>query len=376
LFQQLVNFNFIAGLSKATTFKKGIADIQCSVSMFIDDVINGNVTSDGTAFFTGIDPLITSVNNLNTNMGTIQTQLSNLDTGLTNVALHSNTTRDDIRLVPKNLAADGNAPITYKTNISSTFGTTTGTVDSLFVSILGSSGNGGIIGNFYSTMVTTASTLNGIKSGAASFVSGASGFSSSTSGMTGDLGKVKDQINSMDSSLKSFLDLMETPKDMGTLVINLIYGIMLGLSVLALLGVVLMTFCDKYKCRYLMYFSCVILFFLGLLGFLLAIIFSIIVPVLFLLCEWLDVTITSTGFATNTQKFVSDTQVQNILGSCLIGGDGNIMAAVGGASINTTINGLKDSITNTNTFNTSSQLTTMNTAVTNITNSINQFKNG
>ncbi len=71
---------------------------------------------------------------------------------------------------------------------------------------------------------------------------------------------------------------------MGTLVINLIYGVMLGLSVLALLGVVLMTFCDKYKCRYLMYFSCVSLFFLGILGFLLAIIFSIIVPILFLMC--------------------------------------------------------------------------------------------
>ena len=131
------------------------------------------------------------------------------------------------------------------------------------------------------------------------------------------------------------------------MVISIIYGVMLGLSVLALLGVVLMTFCDKYKCRYLMYFSCVILFFLGILGFLIAMIFSILVPVMYFLCGWLDVTLTSTGFSGNTQKFLSDAQVRNIIGTCLVGGTGDILNAIGGSTVSAPINGLKDAIKKT-----------------------------
>ena len=289
---------------------------------------------------------------------------------------HLNTMKDNIQKVPNNVLAGGNAPLIYKTKISDTFGSTTGTSESLFVPILGSSNTSGIIGTFYTSFSSTTSTLDSIKTGASAFAGGSGAFSSSIGSITNDLGKVKTQMNDLDKSLSSILDLMDTPKSAGTLVISLIYGVMLGLSILALLGVVLMTFCDKYKCRYLMYFSCVFLFFLGILGFLIAIIFSIIVPAMFLLCEWLDVTVTSTGFAGNTQKFISDTQVQNIIGSCLVGGTGDIIAAVGGASIGTTINGLKDSITKTDAFNTTATMADITTALNNITASINKFKNG
>lgn len=176
--------------------------------------------------------------------------------------------------------------------------------------------------------------------------------------------------------MKDALDLMETPKDIGNLVINLIYGIALGVAVLALLGVILMTFCDKYKCRYLMYFSCVVLFFFGILGFFVAIIFSIIVPVMYLFCEWLDVTITSSGFTTNTAGLNLDAQVQNILSTCLVGGPGDIMTAVGGASIGTTLSGLTNAINYTNSFNTSSESAAISSAITNITAIIDTYKNG
>jgi hypothetical protein len=51
------------------------------------------------------------------------------------------------------------------------------------------------------------------------------------------------------------------------------------------------------------------------------------------------------------------------------------MAAVGGATIGNTINGLKDAIKKTSSFNTSAQLGDINTVMTNITDSINKFKN-
>jgi len=365
------------GLAKASTFKNGIEDLQCSTAILFDDIVNGNVTADGSAFFTGVSVMVSTINDLNTNINDISNNMTNLNNGLTTIVNDMNTALGNIQQVPQGVASGGNAVIDYASKINEPFGSTTqGTVSSAFVTALGSSSTGGIIGTIYSTIQTGYNTLSGIKSSAAAFASGAAGFSSSVGSITSDLNNVQTQINNINTSVGDGLGLMDTPKTMGTLVINLIYGIALGLAALALLGVILMTFCDKYKCRYLMYFSCVILFFFGILGFLIAIIFSIIVPVMYFLCEWLDVTITSSGFTTNTQKFITDAQVQNILSSCLVGGTGDIMAAVGGASIGNTINNLTSAITYTSAFNTTSQAASITTAVTNITSTIDSFRNG
>lgn len=270
------------GLAKASTFKTGMTNIQCSTAMFFDDIINGNVTTDGNSFFIGVSNLVSTIGSLNTNMGTINTSLYNLNTSLGTITTHLTTTQTDIQKVPNNVAADGNAVINYNSPIG-TAGSST-PLASGFVSVLGSSGNSGIIGEFYSKISSTYSTLNTIMGGTSGFVSGSGGLTSSIGTMTTTLNNVQTQINDLDGSVYSALNILSTPKTIGTLVINLIYGIALGLAALALLGVILMTFCDKYKCRYLMYFSCVILFFIGIIGFLVAIIFSIIVPVLYLFC--------------------------------------------------------------------------------------------
>lgn len=310
-------------------------------------------------------------------MTEITNNITSLNTGLNNVVGNLSQAKTDIRKIPVNADADGNADIKYLNKINDPYAASpSSTVASGFNTILGSSNNGGIVGTFYGSITAVYDTLSGIQSSSGSFTSGSASFNSSVGSITADLANVQTQINDLDASVKSGLEIMDTPKDIGNLVINLIYGIALGIAVLALLGVILMTFCDKYKCRYLMYFSCVILFFFGLLGFIIAILFSIVVPVMYFFCEWLDVTITSTGFNTNTQKFISDTQVQTIISSCLVGGTGDIMSAVGGASIGTTINGLRDSIKNTNSFNTSSQSAEIDTAIANITATITGFRDG
>ena len=61
------------GLSKASSFKKGVSDLQCASSMLFDDVVNGNVTADGQSFFTGITMLVNSITDLGNNMATIKT---------------------------------------------------------------------------------------------------------------------------------------------------------------------------------------------------------------------------------------------------------------------------------------------------------------
>lgn len=66
------------GLSKASTFSKGLSDIQCSLSIMLDDVVNGNVTMNESSFFIGVDPLITQVNSLSGSITTIQDQTDQL----------------------------------------------------------------------------------------------------------------------------------------------------------------------------------------------------------------------------------------------------------------------------------------------------------
>lgn len=90
----------------------------------------------------------------------------------------------------------------------------------------------------------------------------------------------------------------------------------------------------------------------------------------------MDVTITSTGFSSNTGTLITDSQVQNILSTCLVGGSGDIMSAVGGASISGTLNNLTNAINQTNSYNTTNLTNMINTANTNITGTITAVKDG
>lgn len=90
----------------------------------------------------------------------------------------------------------------------------------------------------------------------------------------------------------------------------------------------------------------------------------------------MDVTIQSSTFSSNTGTLISDAQVQSILSTCLVGGSGDIMAVVGGATVNNTLNGLTTAISQTNSFDTSNMTSMINTARTNITDTITAIKNG
>lgn len=360
------------GISNAGTFKEGLGDIQCSLSMMLDDVVNGNLTTAG-QYFIGVDPLITQIGALNSNVGVVNTSMTNLNSTLNGLGAIFIAMAENVKKVPDGLG--GPAVINYMGDIGTAGASTP--IASAFVDVLGDDTKpDSVVGGLYPTLSSLGALLNDIKAGSAGFAGQIDSFTGQIGAITNDLDKVRVQMRDLDNSLSSSLDILETPKSMGTLVISLIYGIMLGLSVLALLGVVLMTFCDKYKCRYLMYFSCVILFFLGILGFLIAIIFSIIVPVMFFLCEWLDVTLQSSTFSGNTGKFLSDNQVRNIIGTCLPGGTGDIISVVGGASVGTAINGLKDAMSKINDFNTTQRSNNITTNLGQVSDLLMDFRYG
>jgi len=101
----------------------------------------------------------------------------------------------------------------------------------------------------------------------------------------------------MDTSLGNYLDFVNMPSDYGTMGMQIFYGIMIAFSFFALIGALLTACCNKYGCRHLMYFSCIFLFLIGLIGFLVSVLFSILVPILTWTCSYMDIAMADqTGF--------------------------------------------------------------------------------
>jgi len=60
--------------------------------------------------------------------------------------------------------------------------------------------------------------------------------------------------------------------------IQLFYGVIIGISCLAFIAALATCCLNKYRCRYLIYFTCIILFFAGLIGFGMATALSVLIP--------------------------------------------------------------------------------------------------
>jgi hypothetical protein len=78
------------------------------------------------------------------------------------------------------------------------------------------------------------------------------------------------------------------------------FSIFIVLGVTKIVSVVMMTCFYKYWCRYLVYSIFVIFFVFGLVCFLLAIGMSIITPAIYFVCDFVEVSISSSNnFSTN-----------------------------------------------------------------------------
>ena len=81
------------------------------------------------------------------------------------------------------------------------------------------------------------------------------------------------------------------------------YSGLVALSALAIIAVILTVGCSRYKCRYLFYFVCVVLTVVGLLCLVLAVLFSALVPPIYMACGFLETTFESReGFESTIGK--------------------------------------------------------------------------
>lgn len=78
MYQCLVKYLYNSGLSKVRVSAPGIRALACSTAIIVDDLLHGNVTSDGSSFFTGLITLTNEIDNLDSNLSNINAQLSDL----------------------------------------------------------------------------------------------------------------------------------------------------------------------------------------------------------------------------------------------------------------------------------------------------------
>ena len=67
-----------SGFVHTTNVKGRFISLQCSVAIFTDDILNGNVTTSGTEFFAGLTKLSSSISDISGNLTFLQGNMSAL----------------------------------------------------------------------------------------------------------------------------------------------------------------------------------------------------------------------------------------------------------------------------------------------------------
>lgn len=183
------------------------------------------------------------------------------------------------------------SPITYSTPLNSA--APSSTTQSVFPGVLGSSSTGGYVGGLYTTLSFVLETISNITSAADSFVSEVSNFQSGVSSLRGAVQSFKSTSVEMDDSWNSKLKDINSGEEQVRTGVKALYGATIGICTVMLVSTLLVAFCDKIQCRYLMYSTCTILFILGVGGFMLTLASSLAAPAIFFSCQFLDHSLSS-----------------------------------------------------------------------------------
>ena len=287
----------MAGFSQSQLISSSLDSMTCASSIVLDDLMNGNVTTDGTSFFAGLNQIRTQLGHLSGNLSAINNTMANLasnSTNMTNVQTDATAALTAIARIPRNVDAGGNMnDITYNTPFNSA--SPTATITSIFPPILGSSTTGGYVGTLHTFVTAAKVSITAISTSADNFLQQSANFQSGVAALQTTITVFNNFVSNADNGSYTFIDNISSEKPMINLGVQLVYGVTIGIASIMLLGTLLVAFCDKPKCRYLMYFACVILFFIGLMGFLMTIIFSILTPTVYFGCQFIDYSLNSTS---------------------------------------------------------------------------------
>jgi hypothetical protein len=333
----------IYGFVQVSTFGPSISNLGCSIAIFSDDLLNGNSTVNGTYFFTGLNTLSAQLGNLWSNLSTINTNFADL-TGTTPAPGAGNSesllalnnvwnAANKVSQIPTGVA-NASLALSYMTPINS--GSASVSLSSTFNSVLGSGTQSStLVGGLYAVIGNIYSMIFNARSNATSFSGSYGGISAALSSVQSSVSSIATSMTNVDSSMSNVLSYVNKAGTNGNMGLQIFYGVLIGFSTLGLLGALLTVCCDKYGCRHLIYFSCFVLFIVGLIAALLATLFSIMLPGMTWGCSYLDTALaTSSGFTTNLGTPLGSA-VAGQLAPCMPFGNGNIINSIGGSATNT-----------------------------------------
>lgn len=147
--------------------------------MILDDIINGNASYyNPSLFFTGIKTFTNELKILNSNINTLDTEIGKLTSSssqITDTKNKINTAKASTTKIP----SSSGAALSFNYNTPISAAVTTGTIQSLFPTVLGSSTNSAsLVGVAYSSLVVYENLINSISSAADNYQSKSAGYAS------------------------------------------------------------------------------------------------------------------------------------------------------------------------------------------------------
>lgn len=260
-----------------------IQTMQCGVAISLDDILNGNISSSKETFFLGTNTMVSRLTDLQGNIINIINNLTgNLSSDVSNMKNNYSNAKTHLDMLPNG----SNANTTFTLNYNQPLLTTSTTYPSGFGAVLGTASNSSTLtGILFQIVDGLGTAMTAVDSALTTLNNAKPTISQSLSDTTNTVSNYSKMISDIDVMLGATFSMVEPLIPNIKLAFLGFYGAVLGLSVLALIGVTVMACFSKPGCRYLMYFSCVFITLITILGSLLSFILSILVPILFLSCS-------------------------------------------------------------------------------------------
>jgi hypothetical protein len=327
----LIGVSSIVGISRAGKIVGAYESVGCSIAITLDDIINGNLSTSAT-YFVGLNVLASDMLKLNGNLSNVNTQLKQLSLSNTSSTLSQTYTAgtnllNTLSQVPNGTAGQMMGNYTYSYFAAS--------ANSTFPVLLGAANK--TLGSRKGAMNDSYTVIDGINEniigGIGRNVDNFSLMSASLSGsLTSGVYSVNEILNSV-VSLDGRLEEINRQISPYVKVISDVsiafFSVFIGLGLVAIVGSVMMSCFYKFFCRYMIYVIMVIFFIFGLVCFVLAIVFSIVLPIIYFSCDWISVSISSSASFQHNLSPAFGSEIVNSLKVCLPGSSGDIINQLG-----------------------------------------------
>lgn len=247
------------------------------------------------------------------------------------------------------------------------------TLDSSYIPILGNQATAvSNVGSTYTVLEGVETFMGTISQAAKTFVDSVQTFKDSLADVQTQIGDFDTQISDIVTQAEGIYGTAGPALDGITIGVSVYFGVVIGFTFLGILGCLLMTFCGKFKCRYLIYFACVMLFIVGLIGFLLSVIFSVITPALYFGCTFIDFAVSSPVNFYTSLGGVLDLQTSNMITTCFPGQSGDLIGILA-PGIAGTLDGASDSISSISDFDAASYVSQVDTPFVTMGTTLNNY---